>query len=103
MYLFRRVMNMDFKSQFKSVFSAERMRLLHLVADEATRRRQPLYIVGGSVRDLVLGRRLNDFDLTLEGDAITLARALASRHGGVVTAHTKFGTAKWLLPESLKT
>jgi tRNA nucleotidyltransferase (CCA-adding enzyme) len=46
---------------------------------------------------------LNDFDLTVEGDAISLARALASKHGGGVTAHTKFGTAKWFLPENLRT
>ena len=62
----------------------------------------PLYIVGGSVRDLVLGHRLNDFDLTLEGNAIALARSLASKHGGTITAHTKFGTANWLLPDHLK-
>jgi tRNA nucleotidyltransferase/poly(A) polymerase len=46
----------------------------------------PLYIVGGSVRDLVLGHRLNDFDLIIEGNAIALARSLASKHGGTITA-----------------
>jgi tRNA nucleotidyltransferase (CCA-adding enzyme) len=96
-------MNMDFKSRIKLALSAERMRLLHLVTDEATERGLPLYIVGGSVRDLVLGRRLNDFDLTVEGDAIALARSLASKHGGRLTAHPKFGTAKWFLPNNLKT
>ena len=83
--------------------SKDRRDLLQLVGAEATQRGVPLYIVGGSVRDLVLGRRLNDFDLTVEGDAIGLARALASKHGGRVTAHTKFGTAKWFLPQSLQT
>ena len=92
---------MDFKSQLEAALSTERMQLLHLVSDEATRRRLSLYIVGGSVRDLVLGRRLNDFDLTVEGDAIALARSLASKHGGGVTAHTKFGTATWFLPKNL--
>jgi len=96
-------MNMDFKSQLESSLSKERMQLLHLIRDEATQRGLPLYIVGGSVRDLLLGRRLNDFDLTVEGDAIALARSLASKYGGAVTAHTKFGTAKWFLPENLKT
>lgn len=95
-------MNMDFKSQLKLALSTERMRLLHLVADEATERGLPLYLIGGSVRDVVLGRRLNDFDLIVEGDAIALARSLASKHGGRVTAHTKFGTANWFLPNNLK-
>jgi tRNA nucleotidyltransferase (CCA-adding enzyme) len=86
----------------KSLDSARR-ELLNLVREEAAQRGNPLFIVGGSVRDLVLGRPLNDFDLTLEGDAIAFARALASKHGGGVTAHPKFGTAKWFLPENLRT
>ena len=82
---------------------ATRRALLDIVRDQATQRGLPLYIVGGSVRDLLLGRRLNDFDLTVEGDAIGLARALASKHGDTVTGHNKFGTAKWFLPANLKT
>ncbi|HEX2996307.1 MAG TPA: hypothetical protein VHP14_15890 [Anaerolineales bacterium] len=65
------------------------------------RARLPLYIVGGAVRDLVLGRRLNDLDLIVEGDATRLAHSLVSRHGGRATIHSKFGTAKWFLPKSL--
>jgi len=82
---------------------ARQRALLDIVRDQATQRGFPLYMVGGSVRDLFLGRHLNDFDLTIEGDAITLARSLASKHGGLVTAHKKFGTAKWFLPENLRT
>src|SRR5258705_1283537 len=93
---------MDFTLRLESALSAEHLRLLHFGRDAALQRGLPLYIVGGSVRDLVLGRRLNDFDLTVEGDAIALARALASKHGGGMTAHKKFGTAKWFLPETLK-
>ena len=81
----------------------DRLDLLRLLAGQAEAHPVPLYIVGGSVRDLLLGRRLNDFDLIVEGDAIALGRALSSKYGGAVTAHTKFGTAKWFLPESLKT
>jgi tRNA nucleotidyltransferase (CCA-adding enzyme) len=36
-----------------------------------------LYLVGGVVRDLLLGRTNLDLDLVVEGDAITLARCLA--------------------------
>src|SRR5688572_23849167 len=96
-------MNINFESRLKTALSTERRQLLHLVRDEATQGGFPLYIIGGAVRDLMLGRRLNDFDLTVEGDAIALARSLASKHGGRVTAHTKFGTAKWFIPNNLKT
>lgn len=92
----------NFADLFKRSLGEDRLRLLQLVMDEAARRGLSIYVVGGAVRDLMLDRRLNDFDLTVEGDAIALARALASKHGGGITAHTKFGTAKWFLPSELK-
>jgi tRNA nucleotidyltransferase (CCA-adding enzyme) len=50
----------------------------------------PLYLVGGAVRDLLLGRGRTDIDLVVVGDAA----ALASRLGAEVVAHERFGTAK---------
>jgi tRNA nucleotidyltransferase (CCA-adding enzyme) len=94
--------NQDFTQRLKHALGEDRLRLFQLVVEEAVQLGFPLYVVGGSVRDLMLGHPLNDFDLTVEGDAIALARALRARHGGGVTAHTKFGTAKWFLPETLK-
>lgn len=92
----------NFSQLLEKSLDAARFDLIRRVAEEAKQRGLPLYIVGGSVRDLLLGRPINDFDLTVEGDAIGLARALAGKHGGGVTAHTKFGTAKWFLPQTLK-
>lgn len=68
---------------------------MHLVADEATQSGFPLYIVGGSVRDLILDSVIKDLDFTLEGDAIKFARALAKKHGGKVITHDKFHTTTW--------
>ena len=92
----------NFAQQLKDSLGEHRLRLLRLCAEEAAQRGLPLYVVGGSVRDLLLGQPLHDFDLIVEGDAIALARALSAKHGGGVTAHTKFGTAKWFLPPELK-
>jgi tRNA nucleotidyltransferase (CCA-adding enzyme) len=50
----------------------------------------PVYVVGGAVRDLLLGRGRADLDLVAEGDAATLAAAL----GGEPRQHERFGTAK---------
>jgi len=50
----------------------------------------PIYLVGGAVRDLLLGRGRTDIDLVVEGDAA----ALAERLGAEVTSHERFGTAK---------
>ncbi len=52
-----------------------------------------VYLVGGTVRDIVLGEPNFDVDIVVEGDAIALAGALAEELGGRVRAHDKFGTA----------
>jgi tRNA nucleotidyltransferase (CCA-adding enzyme) len=49
-----------------------------------------VYLVGGAVRDLLLGRGRTDIDLVVEGEAA----ALAMRLGGEVVEHERFATAK---------
>ena len=58
-----------------------------------------LYLVGGFVRDLLLGVSNLDIDLVVEGEAIALARRLAQEVGGRVHSHTRFGTAKLIFEE----
>lgn len=48
-----------------------------------------LYVVGGTVRDLLVGRGRTDLDIAVVGDA----GAVASRLGGEVTGHERFSTA----------
>jgi tRNA nucleotidyltransferase (CCA-adding enzyme) len=48
-----------------------------------------VYLVGGAVRDLLLGGVPFDLDLVVEGDAAALASAL----GGDLTVHDRFGTS----------
>jgi tRNA nucleotidyltransferase (CCA-adding enzyme) len=52
-----------------------------------------VYLVGGAVRDLLLGEPGFDIDLAVEGDGIAFAEDLAQRLKGRVRAHRKFGTA----------
>jgi tRNA nucleotidyltransferase (CCA-adding enzyme) len=49
-----------------------------------------VYLVGGAVRDLLLGRGRADIDLVVEGNAA----GLAGRLGGEVVEHERFATAK---------
>jgi len=53
----------------------------------------PAYLVGGAVRDLLLGGDPLDIDIAIEGDARSAARALAERLGGEVRVYDRFGTA----------
>jgi tRNA nucleotidyltransferase (CCA-adding enzyme) len=50
----------------------------------------PTYVVGGAVRDALLGRGRGDLDLLVLGDADELAAALSSHP---VASHDRFGTA----------
>jgi tRNA nucleotidyltransferase/poly(A) polymerase len=52
------------------------------------------YLVGGPVRDLIIGRTVIDLDYTLEEDASTLARAVARRVEGRVRSFPQFLTYK---------
>ena len=58
-----------------------------------------VYLVGGTVRDILLGERNFDVDIAVEGDGIALARALADALGGRVRPHAKFATAVVLYGE----
>ncbi|RIK29563.1 MAG: hypothetical protein DCC56_12730 [Anaerolineae bacterium] len=88
---------MNLADLLKKSLDSSLVDLIHRVADESSSLGFPLYLVGGSVRDLMLGRPIVDLDLTLEGDAIKLARALVKKYGGDLTTHEKFFTATWEL------
>jgi len=92
---------MNLAERLEAALPPVRLQLLKVIAAEAYKLHSALYIVGGFVRDLLLDRPSLDFDLVVEGDAITLARALSHSHGGRVTSHARFGTAKWHLEGSL--
>ncbi len=59
-------------------------------------------VVGGAVRDRLIGREPHDFDVVVVGPALRLARALADRVGGffyVLDARREFGRVVWRSPE----
>ena len=58
-----------------------------------------VYLVGGTVRDILLGEASFDVDVAVEGDAIELAEQIAGELGGRARPHEKFGTAVVLYGE----
>jgi tRNA nucleotidyltransferase (CCA-adding enzyme) len=52
-----------------------------------------VHVVGGAVRDALLGREPHELDFVVEGDAAPVARHAAERLGGEVVVHDRFGTA----------
>lgn len=52
-----------------------------------------IYLVGGVVRDLILGKTVFDLDVVVEGDAIIFVEKLASQLKVKLKRHHNFGTA----------
>jgi tRNA nucleotidyltransferase (CCA-adding enzyme) len=71
--------------------------LLLQARDTANQMGYSLYVVGGFVRDLLLGTPTMDLDLVVEGDAIALARRLGKQLQARVRSHGRFGTSKVIL------
>jgi tRNA nucleotidyltransferase (CCA-adding enzyme) len=73
---------------------AELVNFMRRAGELAASRGQGLYLVGGVVRDLLLGRVNLDLDMVIEGDAIDLAQRLANATEGKIITHPRFQTAK---------
>lgn len=56
--------------------------MLDMLREFLAARGTPAYLVGGAVRDLLLGRETHDLDVSVPGPAAPLARAFADRMGG---------------------
>ncbi len=67
--------------------------LFNVLRELAESQALPVYLVGGPVRDWLMGWEIRDLDFVVEGDAPYLARALAQRVNGRVIVHNRFGTA----------
>lgn len=70
--------------------------ILLALRHEAREAGQRIYLVGGSVRDLLLDRHNYDLDVAVEGDALALVERLTARRRLGRVAHPGFRTAKLL-------
>lgn len=87
----------EIAEKIKSALPGPLLDLLKEASGLAQEMDYPLYVVGGFVRDLLLGEPTLDMDLVIEGDAIRLARRLGRRVGARTRSHKRFGTAKVIL------
>jgi tRNA nucleotidyltransferase (CCA-adding enzyme) len=85
----------DFAEKFNTVQEST-LWLSRRVGEVAPQLNMVAYAVGGFVRDLILGRPNFDLDYVIEGNAITLAKAMEERFPlnlKVVAEHDRFQTA----------
>ena len=58
-----------------------------------------VYLVGGPVRDVILGQNINDLDFGIEGDALSFSRVIARELDGEVIDHPQFMTTSVIAPD----
>ncbi|MGI6552792.1 MAG: CBS domain-containing protein [Bacillota bacterium] len=80
----------------------ELMGICRKIGEIAGRMGQKVFLVGGFVRDLLIGRPNHDIDLVVEGNALELAAKLAAELGGQYRTHKPFQTAVLWLPGGYK-
>jgi tRNA nucleotidyltransferase (CCA-adding enzyme) len=73
--------------------------VLRAVGEIADGQGMRAYLVGGAVRDVMLGRPLEDIDVVVEGNGLELARQVVARCGGRYHPHEPFLTAVVTLPD----
>ncbi len=83
----------NLSSNLRSKFPAAIFNLLKLSGEVARNLGYSAYLVGGSIRDLLLGEANLDIDIVIEGDGIAFAQALAKKMKAKVKSHKRFGTA----------
>jgi tRNA nucleotidyltransferase (CCA-adding enzyme) len=83
----------DYDSLASELSRVERLRPVFEAVAALGERPEGVYLVGGTIRDILLDEQNFDVDIAVEGDAIAFARVLARTLGGRVTTHEKFGTA----------
>jgi tRNA nucleotidyltransferase (CCA-adding enzyme) len=81
-------------SEIRKHLPVELVDFMRVAGEAAVRERQGIYLVGGTVRDLLLGRGNLDIDLVADDDAISLTRKLVKTVHGEITTHSRFNTAK---------
>jgi tRNA nucleotidyltransferase (CCA-adding enzyme) len=93
-------MGRNYSNLLRKSLDGARLELLHLLAYQAALLRMPLYLVGGVVRDVLLGQKVKDFDLVVEGKSAEFAEYIVRKFGGKILVHSKFMTATWMVNDS---
>ncbi len=85
---------MNLARQIEQYLPHQLLALVEYINGQAVKRGERIYLVGGVVRDLLLGYPNFDLDLVVEGDAVKLAQQVAETSQVKLLAHHRFSTAK---------
>ncbi len=92
----------NLSEKMQTCFSQGTMILLKRIGALSKHLGYKAYLIGGTVRDLLLGMENIDIDIVIEGDAIAFGEKLAHELHGTIISHRKFGTCSVTSPEHVK-
>lgn len=81
---------------------ADVLRLFRQIGKIAHQNNCRVFVVGGVIRDLYLGRENFDFDIVVETEGINFANKLAAKFKAKLIDHERFHTAVLFMPNGLK-
>ncbi|MEI6521270.1 MAG: hypothetical protein WCO98_14730 [bacterium] len=93
---------MNIWQEYKNRISNEMQIDLQLFADIANKEDLNIYLVGGAVRDIIIGRTVADADIMVDGDATVFVKVIIKYTGGKLLIHDSFFTAVLFLPSGRK-
>jgi tRNA nucleotidyltransferase (CCA-adding enzyme) len=85
------------KERLYSLFPESITQILETISGISKEMKVKTYLVGGVVRDLLLGIPNLDIDIVIEGDGILFAKNLSGILAAKVESHEKFKTAVLVL------
>lgn len=81
------------KNNRQTTMDTQEQRIFNIVSEEARALGVRAFVIGGYVRDTLLGTPGKDIDIVVEGSGIALAERVAARLRTKVTVYRRFGTA----------
>ena len=96
---------MNLKKKMEDRLPLQLLKMIKQIGAVADKKSVNAFLVGGFVRDLILGKKNYDLDLVVEGSAIEFGKVLSRELKGTLVSYERFGTAtiftnwpKWLGP-----
>ncbi len=93
---------MNIKSKIEAAFPSKAFTLVREVGLKSGAMGARSYLVGGTVRDIMIGRSHIDIDIMVEGDAIKIGKAIAKDTGAAIVVYKSFGTCTLTFKDSSK-
>ena len=93
----------DYMFMLESHLSADQNRAVAELIKEASHANVNLFLTGGAMRDMLGGFQVRDLDFTVEGNALKLAKAVATRtNARVLETDDNRKSTELLFPNGLR-